>query len=91
MVSKYSVKMQHRDKVVTVALSSDLDSFIESMDDFKYTNATIPAGMEHRADLISNAVYGTPKLDWLILWFNGIKDPFQELNPGDSIRIPSVA
>lgn len=60
------------------------------MDDFDYTNGTIPAGYEHRADNIAYLVYGDPTLDWLICWFNNVSDPLQQLNAGDSIRIPKV-
>ena len=50
----------------------------------------IPPGFEHRADLISNLFYGTPSLDWVILWVNSISDPFQQLNVGDRVVIVDI-
>lgn len=50
----------------------------------------IPAGYEHRPDLISNLFYDTVTKDWLIMMFNNIKDPFQELNVGDRVLLPKV-
>jgi hypothetical protein len=40
--------------------------------------------------LISNLFYDTTSYDWLILMFNNIKDPFQELNVDDRILIPNL-
>ena len=40
-----------------------------------------------RWDIISNKIYGTPYLYWLILIFNDIKDPFSSLNAGDTLNI----
>ena len=48
----------------------------------------VPAGYEHRPDLISNLFYGTPNLWWLILETNNIEDPFESLNVGDRILFP---
>ncbi len=42
----------------------------------------------NRTDLISYAMYGTVDLWWMILYHNGIADPFS-LQPGDRIRIPA--
>lgn len=90
-LSKGSVTIVHKNRAITTSLTSrDFESFIQSMDNFAYTNGSVPAGLEHRADLIANVVYGDPTLDWLICWFNNISDPFQQLNAGDSIRIPKI-
>ena len=40
-----------------------------------------------RWDLISNRVYGTDKLWWVIAMFNKIHDPFQELHTEDTLKI----
>lgn len=42
-----------------------------------------------RPDLISYKFYGTPAFYWVILWINGIADPFEQLYPGMMLRIPS--
>ncbi len=40
-----------------------------------------------RWDIISNKVYGTPHLYWLILSFNKIDDPFSSLIVANTIKI----
>jgi len=51
----------------------------------------IPPGYEHRADKIADLFYGSPALDWVVLWTNNISDPFEQLNVGDRIRIISLS
>jgi hypothetical protein len=86
-----SVTVLHKDKNVTTSLNSvDFENFVASMKDFDFNVGNIPPGFEHRADLISNLFYNTPTLDWLICWFNDIKDPFQQLNVRDQIKIPKL-
>ena len=86
-----NVRIIHKDKaVISVLNSEDFDKFLSQMDDFAFDVGNIPPGFEHRADLISNLFYDTPTLDWLICWFNGISDPFQQLNIMDQIKIPKI-
>lgn len=47
----------------------------------------IPAGYEHRPDLISNLFFGSPENWWVIMGMNGIFDPFESLNVGDRINV----
>jgi nucleoid-associated protein YgaU len=42
---------------------------------------------EDRWDLISQKFYGTPNLWWLLAAFNGVKDPFADLQTLNSINI----
>ena len=44
-----------------------------------------------RLDLISQAIYGTVELWWLLAWANGIVDPFTEVIPGLRLVIPPIA
>ena len=84
-------KYSHKDKQIVTSLNSfDLEKFIENFNTYDYEIGTVPAGYEHRADLISNVFYNTPTLDWLICWVNNIEDPFQQLNVGDTIKIPKL-
>jgi len=86
------VQVIHKDKNVTTTLNSeDFEQFQRRMADFSFDVGYVPPGFEHRADLISNLFYSTPTLDWLICWFNNIKDPFQELNVRDQIKIPKLS
>lgn len=50
----------------------------------------IPPGFEHRPDKIADLFYGSPTLDWVVLWVNDIYDPFEQLNVGDRITIVSL-
>jgi len=86
-----NVTVEHRKKLTTT--SFNVDSFertMESIMNSGYQIVTVPIGYEHRADLISNVFFGTPTLDWLICWYNGIEDPFEGLNRGDKIKIPRL-
>ena len=52
------------------------------------TNATIPAGYEHRPDLISSLFDDSPATWWIFCERNAIFDVFEEINSGDSVRLP---
>ena len=81
----------HKDKKLTISSTSiDFEKFIKQMRFVSFTVGYIPAGYEHRADLISNLFYDTPTYDWLICLVNNVSDPFQQLNIGDSIKIPKI-
>ena len=43
-----------------------------------------------RPDIVSYKFYKTPAYYWVILWVNGINDPFEEMSPGRTIRVPSL-
>lgn len=50
---------------------------------FRVTSAT--AG---RPDLIANAIYGTPLLDWVLISFNNARGALNWPKAGDSIEYP---
>ena len=50
----------------------------------------VEAGDTYRPDIISYKFYRNPNLYWIILWLNGISDPFSELYPGMALRIPTL-
>lgn len=84
-------QVRHKDKVITTSLNSEtFEEFLANMDTLDYEVGYIINGYEHRPDLISELFYNTPSYDWLIMWFNNINDPFQQLNVGDRIYIPSL-
>lgn len=84
-------EVKHRDKVLVTSLNSpDFEAFSESLPFKDFEVGYIPAGYEHRPDLISDLFYNTVTYDWLIMLFNNIYDPFQQLNVGDRILIPKV-
>lgn len=81
----------HKNKKVVSSINSfEIETYLNNLQNFEYEIAIIPAGFEHRADLISNVFYNTPTLDWLICWANNIDDPFQKLNAGDELKIPKL-
>jgi hypothetical protein len=55
---------------------------------FVKTDGNIPNGFQHRPDLISNLFFNNPSAWWLICERNAIFDVFEQLNPGDEIKIP---
>ena len=50
----------------------------------------LEAGDVARPDLLSYKMYKTPNLYWVILWMNGILDPFEGMYPGMLLRIPTA-
>jgi len=83
--------ISHKDKtLVTSNPSISFENFILNFKKVPFKIGYIPPGYEHRADLISDLFYNNPTLDWLILMFNDIKDPFNELNVNDRILIPII-
>lgn len=50
----------------------------------------VEAGDIARPDLISYKFYRTTELYWVILWINGISDPFEGIFPGMLLRVPTL-
>lgn len=81
----------HKGKSVSTSLNSEnLNSYLKNIDQLRYNIIRVSPELQHRADLISNKVYGTPTFDWLICWYNNISDPFDGLSSGDLIKIPLI-
>lgn len=86
-----SVEIKHLDKNISTSINSiDFEKYMENIRSLPFKYIKIPPGYEHRADLISNVFYKTPTLDWLVCWYNNIKDPFQQLNVGDILKLPEI-
>jgi hypothetical protein len=74
--------------------SVNSEQFISNLLEIDLGNASvgiIPPGYEHRADKIADLFYGSPTLDWVVLWTNNISDPFEQLNVGDRIKIVALS
>lgn len=82
--------VSHKEKSIATSLNTTLDQYLKEIQKNGYRIGYIPVGYEHRPDLISDLFYETTSYDWLILMFNNIKDPFQELNVNDRILIPNI-
>tara|TARA_R110002124_G_scaffold283986_1_gene460625 strand:+ start:320 stop:613 length:294 start_codon:yes stop_codon:yes gene_type:complete len=74
-------------RVASSLNSEDFEVALQMLRGLTRSVGVIPPGFEHRADLIANLFYGSPDLDWVVLWVNNIADPFQQLNIGDRIII----
>ena len=82
----------HKSKIIkSISTNVVANDTVENLDTvFEYEVAFVPAGYEHRPDLISDLFYDTPGNDWLILLANNIDDPFEGLNVNDRIILPKV-
>jgi hypothetical protein len=81
----------HKGKRIISSINSlDMERYVNNFKNYDYDIGIVPAGFEHRADLISEVFYNTPTLDWLICWANDVSDPFQQLNVGDTLKIPKL-
>lgn len=56
----------------------------------KYETFKVPSYMAGRPDIISYVHYGEPNYGWLILEYNDILDPWDEILSGTNLRIPSI-
>lgn len=89
--SKGYEKISHKGKTITTSTTSQIfEDYLFKLKFSRFKVGYIPAGYEHRADLISDLFYNSPIYDCLILYFNDIKDPFNQLNVGDKILIPEI-
>lgn len=85
-----SIQAEHKGKLITTSLNAGLEDYFKGLESIEIEVGYIPVGYEHRPDLISDLFYNTVTKDWLIMMFNNIKDPFQELNVGDRILLPKI-
>ncbi len=65
---------------ISILTTRPSEEFIEA---FQVTSA-----LEGRPDLISQAIYGTPLLDWLLIAFNNVREPINWPRTGDVIEYP---
>jgi hypothetical protein len=75
----------------TILNTPQFDNLAKNLDTaYDYEVGYVPAGYAHRPDLISNVFYGTPKNWWLLMYVNGINDPFEGFKVNDRILIPKL-
>lgn len=87
----YSILERKGIRTTSIVNSAMFDSIVANLDtSFEYDVGFVPAGYEHRPDLISNVFYGTPKNWWLLMLVNGISDPFEGFNINQKILIPKI-
>ena len=80
----------HRGVTTTTILNTPtFDNMLSNLGEaFSYEVGYVPAGYEHRPDLISTIFYGDPKNWWLLMLVNGISDPNEGFNLNQRILIP---
>jgi len=83
-------EVRHKNAVVTTIVGDpSFDNFLLNYENnFSFKEGFVPAGYEHRADLIANLFLNDSNLWWLVLLVNNLNDPFEGLNIGDKIIIP---
>jgi len=86
------LQFNHKDKPTTtsVGLKTADNTIANLMALYDYEVVYIPAGYEHRPDLISDLFYRTPEYWWLIMLFNNVIDPFEDFNVGDRVLLPKL-
>ena len=86
------VEIEHRGvKMRTSVGSSEYEKVFgdsSSQEDFRYVNGKIAAGYEHRPDLIANLFMESPSSWWVVCERNAIFDVFEQLKPGEEIKLP---
>ena len=64
----------------------DRKIFATDISDFSYTIEVI---YNNRPDKLAKAIYGDESLDWFILQYNNIIDPFNEFVTNKNIYLPT--
>ena len=85
-------RVQHRNVTTTTIVNTPkFDSILGDLGSaYRYDVGYVPAGYEHRPDLISNIFYGSPKNWWLLMLVNGISDPAEGFRVSQKILIPKL-
>jgi hypothetical protein len=87
-----SKEVKHRGVLTTTIVNTPkFDSMVMNLGQaYEYEVGYVPAGYEHRPDLIANVFYGSPKNWWLLMLVNGISDPNEGFKQNDRILIPKM-
>ena len=88
----YLIAIRHKGKVIKTSVGSK--NYERRFSGLKAATATphfpgyIPAGYEHRPDLISDIFHNSPHSWWRICELNNIFDTFEHMKAGEKIYIP---
>jgi hypothetical protein len=85
-------QIYHKGKMVrtTVGLPSYEAAVVALTNNPSTQEGYIPAGYEHRPDLIADLFFDSASAWNLVMEMNGIFDPFESLKVGDRINIPNA-
>jgi len=88
MYNALLIGINHKGKTITTTVGSpSYENFSVRLKEASLEVGRVPAGYEHRPDLIANIFLGSPDKWWLICETNGIFDPFESLNINDIISV----
>jgi hypothetical protein len=73
---------------ITYGLWKPLSILKKDIDTDDYYPFTVSSQYEGRPDKISDAVYATSHLDWVLIAYNRVLDPFGWPRAGEIIKIP---
>lgn len=83
--------IEHKGVRVSTSINTELENLLDQMPHgIPYEVGYCIPQVVHRPDTLSDIMYDTPSLWWYIQLFNNIADPFEGLNPGNRILIPSI-
>jgi|TARA_A100000172_G_scaffold41301_3_gene25214 hypothetical protein len=82
--------LEHRGKRTTTSVGSNFDQYLPVMYQASNKEGRIPPECGNRPDAIADIFYDSPGYWWYVMQYNGISDPFEQLNRGDRILIPEL-
>ena len=81
--------IRHKGKLITTSVGSNsYEDSVINLSNKKTSPGILPAGYEHRPDLIANLFFGSPQSWWVLCELNAVTDPFEGLNTGDELLLP---
>ena len=84
------IGLYHKGRSVPTSVGSVIyENSIISLGGIPAVEKFVPAGYEHRPDLISNLFFDGPSSWWLVMELNGLSDPFDSLKLGERIMLPN--
>lgn len=85
---KNKINLTTNSGITTIEFIRKSQLYIPPQDDDQYY--LVDASKRYRPDVISNDMYGTPILYWVILSCNGLSSPL-EVETNMTLRIPNLA
>lgn len=84
------ITLYHKGKKVPTSVGSIIyENSIISLAGIPSVEKFIPAGYDHRPDLISNLFFDGPSSWWVVMELNGLSDPFENLKLNERIVLPN--
>ena len=84
------IDLYHKGRNVSTTVGSVLyENGIISLGGIPAVEKFVPAGYDHRPDLIANLFFDGPSSWWLVMELNGLSDPFDSLKLGERIMLPN--